>query len=215
MYIHQLNRYIDIIASYVHTYLHHIHILTLYIIIKFGGLTLKEAMDSGSYAVYVGMTRQSLHNEYLGFLTTRGGLGANGKSVKGRPILMRDAEFNRHFTGTEAKDVLGAVGVEVFKTQLRVNASAMEDKIQKYMKETLNVKYPQRLFRDIAKGKKCEDEDTLCGVSTIHRTFLTIFKIATNSADWGEDEGRARKSYPKSVRFENAKGEETTVFVQA
>ena len=133
-------------------------------------------------------TCQSLHEEYLGFLTTRGRLGANGKSVKGRPILMRDAEFTQHFTGKKANDVLGAVGVEVFTTKLRLNASAMEDKLQKYIKETLNVKYPQRLFRDIAKGMKCEDEDTLRGVPTMHRIFLTIFKIAKNSADWGEDE---------------------------
>ena len=103
---------------------------------------------------------------------------------------MQDAEFRRHFTTGEAKNRLGGVGVEVFSTQLRVNASAVEDKLQTFMKETLNVKYPQRLFKHIAKGKKEEDEDTLTGVHTIHRTFLTIFKIAENSADWdwGEDE---------------------------
>ena len=116
---------------------------------------------------------------------------------------------------TQAEDILGAVGVEVFTTQLRFNASAVEDKLQNFMKKTLRVKYPQRLFREIAKGMKREDEDTLAGVPTIHRTFLTIFKIAEDSADWGEDKGRACKSYPESVRFVNAQGEETTVFIQA
>ena len=74
------------------------------------------------------------------------------------------------------------------------------------------MKYPQRLFRDVAKGMKREDADTLNGEETIHRTFLTIFKIVAYSADWGEDKS---KSYPKSVKFVNAKGKETTVFVQA
>ena len=91
----------------------------------------------------------------------------------------------------------------------------MEDRLQTFIKETLKVKYPQRLFRHVAKGIHREDEDTLNGEDTnkIHRTFLTIFKIVDGSAYWGE-EGRD-KSYPKSVKFENSKGEETTVFIQA
>ena len=66
----------------------------------------------------------------------------------------------------------------------------------------------------IAKGMKREDDDTLAGVNTtVHRTFFTIFKIDEQSADWGE--GRASKSYPKSVKFVNADGVKTTVFIQA
>ena len=128
---------------------------------------------------------------------------------------MKDETFTNHFTGKEAVDRLGAVGVEIFRSKLRVNASAVEDKLQTFIKDSLDVTYPQQLFRAVAKGKKREDEDTLNGEETIHRTYLTIFKIVDNSADWGDDERRASKSYPKSVRFVNAQGEETTVFIQA
>ena len=128
---------------------------------------------------------------------------------------MKDEEFTQHFTGTEAVVKLGAVGVDVFLSRLRLCATAVEDKLQDYIKNELNVKYPHRLFRDVAKGKKREDEDTLDGAETIYRTFLTIFRLAENSADWGEDEGRAPKSYPKSVRFVNAQEEETTAFIRA
>jgi len=127
---------------------------------------------------------------------------------------LQDENFTEHFTGNQAIEQLGAVCVEVFRTGLRANASAVEDRLQTFIKETLEVKYPQRLFRAVAKGKKREDEDTRNGEKTIiHRTFLTIFKIVDGSADRGE-EGR-NKSYPKSVRFVNSKGEETTVFIQA
>jgi hypothetical protein len=85
--------------------------------------------------------------------------------------------------------------------------------LQTFIKETLKVKYPQRLFREVAKGVKREDEDTVNGEWTIHRTFLTIFKIVDNLADCGE--GRDDKSYPKSVQFVNSKEERTTVFIQA
>ena len=105
--------------------------------------------------------------------------------------------------------------MDVYQSRLRLNATAVEDKLQDYMKNQLNVNYPHRLFRDVAKGKKREDEDTLDGAETIYRTFLTIFRLAENSADWGEDEGRAPKSYPKSVRFVNAQEEETTAFIWA
>jgi hypothetical protein len=176
-------------------------------------MVLKDAMQSGGYSVYVGMTRQALSAEFLRFLTTRGTLVANSGSSRNRPILMQDEKFKKHFTGNQAIEQLGAVCVEVFRTGLRANASAVEDRLQTFIKETLEVKYPQRLFRAVAKGKKREDEDTLDGKATIHRTFLTIFKIVDNSADWGE-EGR-NKSYPKSVQFVNLKGKETTVFIQA
>jgi hypothetical protein len=128
---------------------------------------------------------------------------------------MQDEDFTKHFTVTQAIDRLGAVGVEVFSTRLRANASAMEDRLQTFVKDTLKVNYPQRLFRAVAKGRKREDEDTLNGEETIHRTFLTIFQIVDDSADWGEDEDRASKSYPKSVQFVNAKEERKTVFIQA
>ena len=179
-------------------------------------MVLKDAMQSGGYSVYVGMTRQALKDEFLRFLTTRGTLVANGwSSCRNRPILMKDEGFTEHFTGKQAIE-LGAVCVEVFRTGLKLNATAVEERLQRFIMETLEeeeVNYPQRLFRAVAKGKKREDEDTLNGDETIHRTFLTIFKIVDGSADWGE-EGR-NKSYPKSVRFVNPKGKETTVFIQA
>ena len=128
---------------------------------------------------------------------------------------MRDEEFTVHFTRNEAIAELGAVGVDVYIGGLRQSATAVEDKLQAYIKNELNANYPNRLFRDVAKGKKREDEDTLNGAETIYRTFLTIFRLAENSADWGEDEGRAPKSYPKSVRFVNAQEEETTAFIRA
>ena len=87
-------------------------------------------------------------------------------------------------------------------------------KLQAYTKNELHVNYPQRVFRDVAKGIKREDEDTVNGATTIYRTFLTIFEIVDNSADWGDDD-REDKSYPKSVRIVNAEGEETTVYIQA
>ena len=126
---------------------------------------------------------------------------------------MNDAKFTEHFTGNQAIEKLGAVCVEVFCSRLRDNASAVEDALQTFIQETLEVKYPQRLFRNVAKGKKREDEDTLNGETTIHRTFLTIFKIVDNSADWGP-RGRD-KSFPISVKFVNSKEQKTTVFIQA
>ncbi len=185
---------------------------------QFGNKTLEQAMDSGRYSVYVGMTRRTLEDEFLGFLGLRNRLGPNG-SIRGpRPILMKDQGFKKHFTGKEAINQLGAVGVEIFRSVLRYNVSWMEDRLQTYIKHSLKVKYPQRLFREVAKGKKREDDDTLDGEenSRIHRTFLTIFKIVEKSADWGDDKRcEENKSYPKSVRFMSASGEETTVYIQA
>jgi hypothetical protein len=37
-----------------------------------GDMVLKDAMKSGGYSVYVGMTRQALSDEFLRFLSTRG-----------------------------------------------------------------------------------------------------------------------------------------------
>ena len=127
---------------------------------------------------------------------------------------MRDEEFTKHFTRNEAIAELGAVGVEVYTGRLRQGATAVEDKLQAYIKTELKVKYPNRLFREVAKGIKREDDDTLNGAVTIFRTFLSIFEIVDDSADWGDDD-REDKSYPVSVRFVNAKREETTVFIQA
>ena len=186
--------------------------------VELGDVMLKDAVKSGGYSVYVGMTRRALSVEFLRFLTTRGTLVKNSGSSYGkpRPILMQDENFTEHFTGNQAIEQLGAVCVEVFCSRLRANASAVEDRLQTFIKGTLEVKYPQRLFRDVAKGIKREDENTLNDKDTnkIHRTFLTIFKIVDGSAYWGE-EGRNDKSYPKSVQFVNSKGEETTVFIQA
>jgi hypothetical protein len=174
-------------------------------------MTLEEAMSLGGCSVYDGMTRRSLLEEFMGFLSTRGSLGTGSTSSQGnRPVLMQDQDFENHFTRTQAIDRLGAVGVQVFCSGLRANASAVEDRLQAFLKDTLEVNYPQRLFRAVAKGKKREDEDTLNGEETVHRTFLTIFKIVDDSADWVED--RASKSYPKSVQFVNAKEEKTTVY---
>ena len=129
---------------------------------------------------------------------------------------MRDEEFTKHFTTNEAIAELGAVGVDVYIGGLRQSATAVEDKLQAYIKNELNVNYPNRLFREVAKGKKREDDDTLNGAVTIFRTFLSVFEIVDDSADWGDADRRAKnKSYPKSVRFVNAEGEETTVFIQA
>ena len=127
---------------------------------------------------------------------------------------MRDEEFTVHFTRNEAIAELGAVGVEVYTGRLRQGATAVEDKLQEYLKNELHVNYPHRLFREVAKGIKREDDDTLNGAVTIFRTFLSIFEIVDDSADWGDDD-REDKSYPVSVRFVNAKREETTVFIQA
>ena len=127
---------------------------------------------------------------------------------------MRDEEFTQHFTRGEAIAELGAVGVEVYIGRLRQGATAVEDKLQAYIKNELKVNYPNRLFREVAKGIKREDDDTLNGAVTIFRTFLSVFEIVDDSADWGDDD-RKDKSYPKSVRFVNAEGEETTVFIQA
>ena len=127
---------------------------------------------------------------------------------------MRDEELTQHFTRGEAIAELGAVGVDVYTGRLRQGATAVEDKLQAYIKNELHVKYPNRLFRDVAKGIKREDDDTLNGAVTIFRTFLSIFEIVDDSADWGDDD-REDKSYPVSVRFVNAKREETTVFIQA
>ena len=127
---------------------------------------------------------------------------------------MRDEELTVHFTRNEAIAELGAVGVEVYTGRLRQGATAVEDKLQAYIKNELHVKYPNRLFREVAKGMKREDDDTLNGAVTIFRTFLSIFEIVDDSADWGDDD-REDKSYPVSVRFVNAKREETTVFIQA
>jgi hypothetical protein len=106
-------------------------------------------MSSGGYSVYVGMTRRTLLEEFLRFLSTRGTLGADSRN---RPILMQNPEFTKHFTAGQAVKTLGAIGVQVFSSGLRANASAMEDKLQTFIKETLQVNYPQRLFRAVAKG---------------------------------------------------------------
>ena len=79
---------------------------------------------------------------------------------------MQDENFTKHFTEKQAIEKLGAVGVEVLCSRLRANVSAVEDRLQTFIKETLKVKYPQRLFRDVAKGIKREDEDTVNGEET-------------------------------------------------
>jgi hypothetical protein len=80
---------------------------------QLGNMTLGAALNTGMYSVYVGMTRRSVKEEYLKFLTKRGGLMRGGCSIRGRPILMRDADFTEHFTQQAAEIELGAAGVEV------------------------------------------------------------------------------------------------------
>ena len=97
---------------------------------QFGGMTLEEAMDSGNYAVYVGITKRTLVQEGLRWLTTRGANSVTPTSTQTRNRSVLQWPTGENITMKEAINVLGGNYFIVNHSQLRMNEKPLEDKIQ-------------------------------------------------------------------------------------
>ena len=93
-----------------------------------GALILVPALaDSQRWAIYTGLTKRRLPDEWLRWLSERGSQ-LHGVGGKNRPVLLHDADGST-ITEREAK-ALGAVCCFVASSQRRTNTSRLEAGLQ-------------------------------------------------------------------------------------
>jgi hypothetical protein len=96
----------------------------------------------------------------------------NGETPRNRPVLLRGdktlPEKQRHFTAVECQKELGFKFVQVYYSELKLNAHFVEDALQsRLMCYFLGV----RLWREVAKGQTEKDKTPEEGV--IYKVFVT------------------------------------------
>jgi hypothetical protein len=147
---------------------------------EFGGKSIIELMDAAAKnivdnSMYVGYTKQTIKAEAFAFLGRRGAnrpKRKDGTQPLNRPVLLRGdktlPEKKRHFTAGECQKELGFKFVQVYCTDLKLNAHMIEDAMQTRLQC-----YPLgvRLWREVAKGQGDQHEPPEEGVA--HKVFVT------------------------------------------
>jgi len=152
-----------------------------------GGLSILQAVDSGKWGIYIGLTSRSLEEEALRFLSQRGANHAedyDGPITVNRPVLqLKDprplpgaagaaGRTTRVVTEKQAMD-LGFRSQVIHVDRLRFNASAVEDGLQ------LGINHAplgQRLHRHVAKGRNIDDM-VRWGVDSVTSVFITYVRL--------------------------------------
>ena len=124
--------------------------------------TIMECLLTFDKIVYVGTTKRTLEEECFKWLTERSVVSSKGFGFAtghlNRPVLQfeQDDGSLRVITEGEAEGVLGFQKFLVYQNSLCLNATTVEDFMQKGIDHfDLGV----RLHRHVAKGKKAEDDD--------------------------------------------------------
>ena len=146
------------------------------------GKTIKQAMEEGSHAIYIGTTKLQLKDEALRWLTKRGAQNQiqtrsgtkTYKKQKNRPVLLR---LNGNtIKMKEANDELDACMEVIHQSRLRLNETSIEE----YMQQSIQ-QFPlgQRLHRWVAMGAKLAEkaEEELMDPDFLCKTFITTFPI--------------------------------------
>jgi hypothetical protein len=162
---------------------------------EFDGKSILELMDAAENdgldnSMYVGYTKQMINDEAFAFLGRRGAnrqKNKNGEQPLNRPMLLRGdkalPEKKRHFTAGACRKELGFKFVQVYCTDLKLNAHMIEDAMQTRLQS-----YPLgvRLWREVAKGQGDQHEPPKKGVA--HKVFVT-YSFGVHAAI---NEGRCR-----------------------
>ena len=141
---------------------------------QFCGMTLEEAMASGQYAVYVGITKRTLAEEALRWLTERGTNSSTPtpKRKLSRPVLQWPS--GQKITMKEAEDRLGANYFMLHHSQLRLNEKRLEDSIQGAIQ---HYALGHRLHRWVAMGRSDEGNTVEHDPNYVCKLFITYFRI--------------------------------------
>jgi hypothetical protein len=114
---------------------------------EFDDQSIIELMDAAEkngldYSMYVGFTEQTIKKEAFAFLGRRGAnrpKNQDGTTPPNRPVLLRVDmtldEKKRHFTAGECQKELGFKFVQVYCTDLKLNAHMVEDAMQTRMQK--------------------------------------------------------------------------------
>jgi hypothetical protein len=121
-------------------------------------MTISQAIQTNSFAIYIGTTKRALKEEDLRWLTKRGaqdqGVNRSGlvvyKGQRNRPVLLK--QDGKGITMGEARSQFGAKSVVISYSRLRLNETGLEDALQtKLQPELLGL---ERLHRYVAMGAK-------------------------------------------------------------
>ena len=146
--------------------------------VDIGGLgKLCDLQSDPNFAFYVGLTKRTLKEEGLRWLSQRG--NNTGKGGVNRPVLIKEnGETIKESEATTA----GFKSVIVFKSGYLINASAVEEILQaSFQFLPLGV---QRLWRFPGKGKSYDKEDG--EVPQVYKVFLTYADTCAAMVESGE-----------------------------
>jgi len=141
---------------------------------QFCGMTLEEAMASGQYAVYVGITKRTLAEEALRWLTERGtnSSASTPKRKWSRPVLQWPS--GQKITMKEAIDRLEANYFMIHHSQLRLNEKRLEDSIHGAIQ---HYALGHRLHRWVAMGRSDEGGTVEYDPNYVCKLFIAYFRI--------------------------------------
>ena len=129
-----------------------------------GGLgTLEELKDDPNFTFYIGLTKRTLEEEALRWLTARGKTGGGTN----RPVLVHPNGEN--ITMKTAEDDFGFQSQFLYKNSLLLNASLLEDCLQENFNDL--VLGSRKLWRCVAKGKSSDKEDV--EEKNVYKVFIT------------------------------------------
>jgi hypothetical protein len=139
---------------------------------EFGDRTLEEAVETGLWTFYFGITKRLLSQEDLRFLTTRGSNNPLTPGTRNRPTLLTvDGET---IGMSYARKVLGARSLQLSASCLRANESQLEDILQTQIHD--KALGSTRLHRRVAMGRNSEEADWL-EESFVCKLFVTYLPV--------------------------------------
>lgn len=133
------------------------------------GMTLRAAVASGKWAIYIGLTKRRLRDEALRFLTQRGDINEGCLNC---PVL-RLANGNVINYNKAVKD-LRVKHKFIFNTKLKANSSRVEEGLQLAINH-----FPlgQKLHRVAGAGSGFKDPDEKTNPDYLSKVFFTAFKV--------------------------------------
>ena len=137
----------------------------------FAEASRRTRADGGGWAIYVGLTKRTLKEEYLGWLARRGSGRVDGN--RNRPVLVR--ADGTGITQSVAEKTLMAIGFFVMHNKLRFNCSEVEDRLQGLCH---HYGLGRRLHRVVgAGGGGPVDPEEVTNPDYLAKVFLTCLRV--------------------------------------
>jgi hypothetical protein len=161
------------------------HLLSVKTYAILGNLAMRQAIETNSFAIYIGTTKRALKEEDLRWLTQRGAqdqrASRSGRAVytgsrRNRPVLVRPD--GTCITMGEARGTFGAKSVVISYSRLRLNETSLEDALQTELQpKRLGL---ERLHRHPAMGAKlaAKAAEEMRDPNFLAKTSMTCLPVA-------------------------------------